>query len=389
MKEELRIFLIRLWPLWFLIIGIPVISFLIWMILPYKNLEITLIDKTVPNQDYQEHGSFYWLLDHQKIRKNNGSLYSKDSDYLGFFPSGEADFGIKKDLSKKSKADIESLASKSDLVFFADTYGVYEDDFREDTDYRPSQKIYGGLDLKDIELLTKAKEFKKTVIGEYNVMASPTPTVVRSEFERLMGIKWTGWIARFFDELDSLQNPDIPKWMRDQYTLQHGEYPLKGPGMIFIEESGRIEALLHEEDFGNETPMIRTQLMNKAGFKLPELVPYPDWFDIVLIERDYNVISYFDINPSVSGIQKLRNMGLPRFFPAAIVREIEGAKQYYFSGDFSDFRYQLGSAKFYGLPFFWRGIYLANNYTDRRGFYWNYYYPLMDQIIEQIKKDKP
>ncbi len=385
MKEELRIFLIRLWPLWVLIFGIPLFSFLIWAILPSQNLEIILIDKTVPNKDYQEHGSFYWMLDHNKIRKSDGNSYLKDSDYLGFFPSGNSDFGFSKDLNKKSKVEIENMVSKSDLVFFADTYGVYEDDFREDTDYRPSKKVYGGLDIKDIQLLAKAKELKKTVIAEYNVMASPTPTVIRSEFERLMGLKWTGWIARYFDELDSLQNPDIPKWMRDQYTLQHGEYPLRGPGMIFIEESGRIEALLYEEDFANETPMIRTQLMNKGGFKLPELVPYPDWFDIVLIERDFNVISYFDINPTVSGIQKLRNMGLPRFFPAAVVREVEGAKQYYFSGDFSDFRYGLGSAKFYGLPFFWRGIYLANNYNDRRGFYWNYYYPLMEQILDEIK----
>nr|HAD53523.1 hypothetical protein [Algoriphagus sp.] len=247
-----------------------------------------------------------------------------------------------------------------------------------------SKKIYGGLSQADIDLLTLAKENEKTIVAEYNTMASPTLRSIRSQFERLMGLKWTGWIGRYFDELDVNKNGDLPQWLISNYRKQNdNQWPFVGPGLVFVNELGEIEIFVANEDFTNTTPLIRTQKVNKHGFSLPEVVPYPDWFDIVLIERDYQVVSYFDIGATNQGLERLREMGLPRFFPATVFKPNGKGEIYYMSGDFSDMQGDLGAASFKGLPFFYRGLYVASDYRDRQSFFWNYYLPLTRQILKR------
>lgn len=387
MKEELKVFLFRLWPIFLLVIGLPLLSFLIWFILPSKTFDILVIDKTVRDESYREHAGLFWTLNHLKYKKSNSEPYVIGEDYLGFFPNRESDFGQSKDLKGKSEDAIRALAGQQDLIYLADTYGVYEGDFSDNKEVQITKKIYGGLDYSDLQLIRMAKEEGKVIVAEYNSIASPTPKAIRTEFENLMGIKWTGWIGRYFDELDTIANGDIPKWMIRQYQVQHENWNLQGPGMIFIKESGEIEAFIHTRDYQNKIPLVRTQKVNKHGFKLPDVVPYPDWFDVVMIERDYQVISYYDINPTVAGLQRLRSMGLPRFFPAAVVRNMEKGSQYYFAGDFSDIQGDFGASHFFGLPTLWRSLYVASDFTDRQSFFWNYYYPLITQVLEKGREE--
>lgn len=387
MKEESKLVLFRLWPLYLVVIGLPLVSFLIWYVLPSRSLDVLVIDKTVPDESYQEHAGFFWTLNHQKYKKSTGAAYDLRRDYLGFFPNGKSDFGVADDLRGSTDEEINELAKNHDLLYLADSYGVFQGDFSDEKEVKITGKIYGGLDPSDIQLIRFAKEHGKVVVAEYNSMASPTPMAVRTEFENLMGIKWTGWIARYFDDLDTLNNPSIPRWMIRQYQKQHQGWDLRGPGLIFIKDSGEIEGFLHQVDYENKIPLVRTQKVNKHGFALPEVVPYPDWFDVVMIERDYQVISYYDINPTTEGLQRLKGMSLPRFFPAAVVRTQGAGAQYYFAGDFSDIRGEFGAAHFFGLPTLWRGFYVASDYSDRQGFFWNYYHPLISQLLEKAKKN--
>lgn len=386
MKQEFKLFLWRLRLVFLLVFGLPIISFSIWYFIPSKSLDILVIDKTVPDRSYQEHEGFFWSLNHLKYKKSSGENYQSDVDYLGFFPNEKEDYGQPKDLKGKSENEINQLAKQHDLIYFADTYGVFEGDFSDNTEVKITKKIYGGLDYSDTQLIRYAKENGKVLVAEYNSMASPTPKTIRTEFENLMGIKWTGWIARYFDDLDTLNNNSIPKWMIRQYQKQHQTWDLSGPGLIFIKESGEIEGFQHLADYQNKIPLVRTQKVNKHGFRLPEVVPYPDWFDVVMIERDYQVISYYDIDPTMEGLQRLRSMGLPRFFPAAVVRKAGEGSQYYFAGDYSDIQGNFGSPYFYGLPTLWRGFYVASDYSDRQGFFWNYYHPLITQVIKKTRK---
>jgi hypothetical protein len=368
---------------------IPSISYGIWLFYPKRNLDVLVIDKSVPDDSYQEHQSLFWVLEYSKYTKNDGELYRKDLDYQGFFPDNSADHGVINDLGKLSDSQIKEKVSGMDLIYLADTYGVFENNFEKESREDFSKKIYGGMDESDLKLLREAGTQEKTIVAEFNSMASPTPKAIRSEFENMMGLKWTGWISRYFDEMDTLANEDIPAWLISQYLQQHdNQWVSPGPALVFVRDDGRVEAFSFQQDYLNKIPLIRTQRVNEHGFNLPEVVPYPDWFDIVLIEREYEVISYYDINPTADGLEKLREMGLPRFFPAAVYKENGKGRFYYLSGDFSDLRSDLGSAKFTGLPFLWRAYHIVSDHTDRQSFFWNYYFPLTSGIFEKAYKGK-
>ncbi|UZD23721.1 hypothetical protein PBT90_10005 [Algoriphagus halophytocola] len=389
LTEESKLYLSKLWPLFALVIVLPLVSYFVWLVFPEKNLEIVVLDKTVPSATYQEHQSIFWTIEHLKFSGEAGEYKSADRDYFGFHPDDSDSHGRVWDFSNWSEGDIQKKAKELDVLYLADTYGVYSEDFNSENSQGISEKIYGGLDRSDISLIRESIAQKKTIIAEFNTMASPTRPGIRAEFENLMGLKWTGWIARYFDEMDTTVNQDLPNWLVQQYVDQHeNTWVPNGPGLVFVHENGQVEVFSNSIDYEGETPMIRTQQFNQHGFKLPELVPYPDWFDIILIEREYQVISYYDISPTTLGQQKLRDMGLPRFFPAAVVRDLGEGQHYYFAGDFADLRNSAGSARFMGLPVFWRGFYLVTDYTDRRSFFWNYYYPLLSQVLERAYQAK-
>ncbi|SFT49686.1 hypothetical protein SAMN04489724_1002 [Algoriphagus locisalis] len=389
LTQESIISLRRIFPFLFVLIFVPLFSYLLWLIYPSKELEVLIIDKTVPSDSYQEHQSIFWTLEHLKFKNSDGEFYQKERDYMGFYPDTSASFGTFRDFNQLSENEIVEKANELDVLFLTDTYGVFENDFKEGNSEEFSKKIYGGLNRGDINLLREVVAQNKTIVAEFNTMASPTSVGIRTEFENLMGIKWTGWIGRYFDQLDTTVNKNIPKWLISQYLEQHeNTWVSPGPGIVFVHENSTVEVFTNGVDYVGETPKIRTQRMNQHGFKLPEIVPYPDWFDVVLIERDYQVISYYDIDPSELGKEKLREMGLPRFFPAAVIKDIGGAQYYYFAGDFSDLKDSMGSPHFLGLPSLWRGFHLISNFNDRESFYWNYYYPLLSQVLEKTYEKK-
>ena len=121
MKIELKLFLTRLLPFILILIGIPLISYLIWFSTPTQLADILIIDKTVRDKSYSEHQGIYWTMEHGKIQNSSGHFYDKSMDYLGFFPNGTETRGEKRDLTGKSKSQIDSLVAKNDLIFFADT----------------------------------------------------------------------------------------------------------------------------------------------------------------------------------------------------------------------------------------------------------------------------
>jgi hypothetical protein len=91
---------------WLLLISIallllsPLISHWIWVLKPAKLLNIILIDKTVSDQNKNEHASFTWLLNNLKVEKSSTkTLYALD-DYYGFFhyPMNNFMFPISKNL---------------------------------------------------------------------------------------------------------------------------------------------------------------------------------------------------------------------------------------------------------------------------------------------------
>ena len=61
------------------------------------------------------------------------------------------------------------------LVYFADTYGVFFNDwYRGIIKARKSRKLYGGLNNNDFLLIKEMKDRNKLIIMEYNSFDYPT-----------------------------------------------------------------------------------------------------------------------------------------------------------------------------------------------------------------------
>ena len=364
------------------IVSVPLISFGIWNGLSSSTMGVVILDKTVPNTEFQEHQSLHWLLNNLKYRKLDGSIYDPSKDYFGFFP-GEDDRHEIRDFSKMPESELQALIYGNQLLYFADTYGVYENDLRETPIEAPSKKIYGGMDNADLKVLKMALEAERDVVIEFNTIASPTPKAVRMEFENLTEVKWTGWITRYFDELDTLVNKEIPAWLINSYASQHGgNWHFKGSGMVFLHEDGQIEVLAFGDDFQNDVPKILTMPAYQKQFQIPEVVSYPYWIDLMLVSRDYEVVSYYDLKPTDQGLQKMRDWGIPRYFPAVVVKSNGRGKVYYFAGDYVDNPVNAQSYRYYGVAKLWRMFLTAEDISQRNSFFWNYYHPLMTSILK-------
>lgn len=367
---------------------IPLGSFVLWNLIPSRPLGVVVLDKTVSNSNTQEHYAIHWILNHLKYTKAKGGKYDSQKDYFGFFPKKTYKESHVKDFENLTSEQKSQLVAQNDVFYFSDTYGIYKSDFSELKENKSvSEMLYGGLTYADLDVLEKAIQKERIIIAEFNTINSPTPKKQRLRFEELTEIRWTGWITRYFDELDTLLNDELPSWMIEQYKIQHqGEWEFKGSGMVFLNENGRIEVLSYEKDTKRKMPAIISPLTSQQNYNIPEVSSYPYWIDIVLVSRDFDVVSYYDLSPTDEGLEKLRSMGLPRYFPAVVTRKIgENGKLYYFSGDFADNPVQDSSHKFFGIARLWKMFLGAEDLSNRNSFFWNYYFPLLKEILSEAK----
>ncbi|MFT3754159.1 MAG: hypothetical protein QM800_15230 [Paludibacter sp.] len=238
-----------------LFVSSPFLVYMVWFMTPEKKLNILIFDKTVLERQTQEHRSLNWILTHEKYAHTKSGLYEHDRDYLGFFPNDSGQYKIK-DFENYSIKSLDSLAGLYDIVYYTDLYGVYKGEWyerypnvapkglTEDNSMEHTDKIYGGMTAKELEFLRKMKFRKKLIIAEFNVMASPTPTAVRHEFEKEFKLIWSGWVGRYYETLDTLKNKELPRWMKRNYLAQHkNSWPFTRSGIVFVRDDERIEIL--------------------------------------------------------------------------------------------------------------------------------------------------
>jgi len=186
------------------IIILPLINLIRWNFQEKKPIDIILVDKTVPTLERDHHKSFSWiLLNGRFVKKENNSSYSYIRDYYGFSP--------KRPLKNKQwerndyrLTDLIALAENNDAVYFADTYGVFFNDWYEGINKsRKSRKLYGGLNNNDFLLIKEMKDRNKLIIMEYNSFDYPTAQFESVRTQEKLGISFSGWTGRYFSSLDS------------------------------------------------------------------------------------------------------------------------------------------------------------------------------------------
>ncbi|MBK8883716.1 MAG: hypothetical protein IPN67_15450 [Bacteroidales bacterium] len=362
------------------ILALPVINLIRWNFQDKKPIDIIIVDKTVPTLEREHHKSLSWfLLNDRFVKKENGDSYSYIKDYYGFSP--------KRPLREKQwerndyrLTDLINLAEKSDAVYFADTYGVFFNDWYEGINKsRKSRKLYGGLNNNDFLLIKEMKDRNKLIILEYNSFDYPTAQFESVRTQEKLGITFSGWTGRYFSSLDSTSE-NFPIWMTSMYRKQFKKpWSFKKPGIVILKEK-EILVLEQGVQLKNAMPHIITESSTGSKFGLPSSVAFDKWFDII-DPLDNNVISTFDIETTALGDTLLANNDLTRRFPA-VVQDSISHRIYYFSGDFATNNVPYWTAKFFGVNKL-KGILYTEKPDDPRAFFWLYYRPLMNSILTE------
>src|SRR3979490_3453902 len=133
------------------VISFPLCMWMAWRMSPRKKLVIAIIDKSARTRNFEEHVSLNWVLNQERFTKTRTKLYQAGEDYFGFVPLTNQNFKIK-GLERFTYQQLEQLSSDADAVYFADTYGVYSDDwFNGSPKEQASRVLYGGMSQEDIQ----------------------------------------------------------------------------------------------------------------------------------------------------------------------------------------------------------------------------------------------
>ncbi|WP_155961317.1 hypothetical protein [Sporosarcina sp. P33] len=334
-----------------------------WTVKEERVLDIAVIDKSVAKGDFREHKGLFHILEGKKVVRPDGELYDFTTDYYGFDPF-------------QQKALEPFRARPLDMIYVADTYGVFSDDVKKQPDGQRSELIYGGMELPEWNELMDSKAESTTLIAEFNSFASPTSEEVSIVMQKSLGITWTGWIGRYFSDL---ANEEIPQWLAEGYKNQTDkEWVFAGPGLVFVHTSGQIIVLDGQEN----KSAAHFQLTAAGKKKFPDVYSsdYLYWFDVVEPAEQTEVLATYEFDLTEKGRSVLQGANIPETFPAVLHQN--QTRTYYFAGDYADFDKR---------PILkWQGIHNVYKYfaEDVSAFYWLTYFPMMETILDETYERK-
>jgi len=352
-----------------------------------RPMTIVVLDKTVPFDTYVEHSGLFWLLDQLKVVHPSGERYDRAKDYLGSTPGEEPGDPPVRTVDLSAEA-----ARGADLLYLVDTYGVYEEDLVSGEEKKAalerSKKIYGGLTIEEAAVVEQAQRDGTTIVAEFNTMATPTGTAARETLERVVGVRWTHWIGRYFPALED--RDEVPQWLRDLCQREMNQpWSFRGPGYALVQDDTRCEILVVGKDSPGigltiePEPGVRTGLLRKAASG----TPYTFWFDLVIPEEGTEVLASYSWQLHESGAQKLLDLGLPARFPAVTRKSSDdGGAAYYFAGDFGDSTVLGERVPLAGFMGFRRWLEKTRRIPSHEAFFHRFYAPLMIEILDEAAR---
>lgn len=377
MKKPLLITIIVL----IVILILPAIGFVGWFFKEKKPLDIVILDKTVHSLDRLNHRSLNWVLANDRIVKSeNKQKYLLRKDYYGFYP-------IKPLRSKQFRrndlrlADLINLADSVDVLYCADTYGVFFNDWYQGISRnRRTRKLYGGMNNNDYLFIYEMKLRDKLVILEYNTFDFPTDAYERYKIEEgQFGIKSSGWVGQYYP---SLAEVDVPVWMVNMHAKKYRtEWDYEKAGVVFLKGESDIVVLEEGKHLNSALPYITTDPENAAKYGVEEKVPFYGLFDVV-DPKENNVVSSFtfDVTEEGADVMDRRLMISPQI--PAFIRDTLSGHSIYFAGDFAKSNMRPWTACFGSLNIVKGLLYSKDDLNDERRFFWLYYKPLMKTILE-------
>jgi hypothetical protein len=362
---------------------LPIGMLIVWFLVPKRKLVIAIIDKTVVDKKDQEHVSLNWVLNQERFAKTNTQLYRGDRDYFGFFPLEKEKY-LLKGLERFSDTQLSQLSIDADVAYITDAYGIYKNEwFKQGDSKERSGIVYGGMSEQDLYFLSEMQQKHKLIITEFNCLASPTAPSIRNAFEDLFGVRWTGWVGRYFDSFDTTVNKELPSWLIKNYRIRHnGAWPFTKSGIALIHSDDRVVILENETHLLKDLPKIIASREGQKHYGLPAKSSYSFWFDVIEPDTSFNhIVANFTLDVNENGKNELAKYGLPSSFPAITTHMNRDYRFFYFSADFADNPISLTSSYFKGTPSFKWLMYNNREPLDRKAFFWKIYQPLVSTIL--------
>ncbi|ANU26961.1 hypothetical protein [Planococcus versutus] len=364
-----------------LLLALPI---LFWFLKGEKIVNITIIDKTVPTENYREHKGLTWLLNHQRYVSKAGEMYKTDTDYYGFFPNEkEKDYSIR---------ELPEDFSGTDLIYLADTYGVFEEDLSWNTKEKNSggsSMISGGLQMIEWQKIKQQVQSQGTdLVMEFNTFASPTPKDVSEDMNEFLGLEWSGWSGRHFPELQTTDS-EVPQWIITNYEKSDRKWDFEGAGFVLVHDETSEIIVLSEKAAEVGTDGLHLEFTEKGTeqFDLKNSPAFGYWFDINIASPDTEVLADYKWDVKKSGSDKLEAAGIPLNFPAVFHQSKYGADIYYFAGDFVDMDDVPRFTRYAGFSKI--RSFLSSELVDaEKSFYWKTYIPMMEAILATTEKKR-
>ncbi|MFC4403418.1 hypothetical protein [Gracilibacillus xinjiangensis] len=351
----------------------------LWFTTEETELDVMIIDKTVADETYREHKGLVWLLNYLKYEKADGTKYNLEEDYYGFVPNEkEKTYQIK---------EPPNAYDETDLIYIADTYGVYEQDIPwADNQEEASQSnlVYGGLEEEEWQqIATRLQQDKPaTFIVEFNTLNSPTAEEVSESLQQYLGIKHTGWIGRYFDELNPDNNSEIPNWVTNEYP---DIYDFDGAGFLLLNDQTRDVVFLEaDKHFNGKGINIKFTEDGQEKFDINGTNSYSYWFDITTANQPTKALAVYSWDLTAEGEQLLDELNIPIEFPSITENKRDGTTSYYFAGDYNDIATTPYFYQMKGMDLLYK---LFKNYSED-SFYWSAYVPVMDKILQETSHNK-
>ncbi|MGB4658402.1 MAG: hypothetical protein WBI07_04425 [Mobilitalea sp.] len=377
MKKKVTFWNIAIILVLVIIIGIIVGPMLYWRYQPETSLNVWILDKTVPADQYREHMGIMWELNHEKIlnkKTENPFVYAED--YYGFKSLGQESYEI---------TELPSNYEQPNLIYLADTYGIHTSDgYTTSNTAADSELVYGGMNSEDLFAIRNNLANGTTIIGEFNILQEPTDSGSREELEKIFGINWTGWAGKYYDDLT--KDIEVSSVMIDQYEKnEHTTWNYSDSGYVLASSDGQVIVLQDEVDINAKGLTIVFGKEYQREFQVEEKIPYYNWFEIITTKLGKETIATYEMDLTASGQKLLEDSGLTTSFPAITRFANTQYTAYYFAGDYAEMITEYDLCKYYKIENINR--ILADFREDKAGiFYWNCYVPLMHKILGDVKE---
>ncbi len=362
------------------IVIIPLLGFAGWFVKKGFTMEILAVNKSMIEFKGSENYAVNYVLNSEKIVTSGNRRYQMNVDHIGLHWN-EGDYKIKYPRLK----DLSRIVEKTDLVYFADALGIQKSNVRALQENEEDRLEYGGINNTDYTLCRQFIQSAKPLIIESSFFGPPTESLVRYNMEKLTDVYYTGWRGKYVKNLSASTSDEDCSNMAGVYKEISGEdWTFTGPGIIIINEDvSRMIVLEEGTDIATKEGLIATREASMERFDLPAAVNYNGWFTI-LHPGNNEVLSIFELNPSISGKEKLNANGLPETFPALI--EVDD-NFYCMTGDFGKCKVNLLFSRVMVINKLVSAV-KSNGVKNPDNFFYTYYQPFMTNIIKDAKQIK-